>query len=75
MERERKGHIRYITHRARPYPALTLPCLSRQEKSLPQASSGDMFLCPSKGVCFSFQITSKDTSSLLPLTLNFILSA
>lgn len=46
-----------------------------KKKILPQASSDDIFVCPSEGVCFSFQITSKDISSLLPLTLNFILSA
>lgn len=56
---------------------LSLPCFAvvDKRKTLSQASSGDIFVCPSEGVCFSFQITSKDIASLLPLTLNFILSA
>lgn len=75
MGGEKKGHMRQVATECTLSSSLPSFAVVHNKKILPRASSGDIFVCPSEGVCFSFQITSKDISSLLPLNLNFILSA
>lgn len=75
MGGEKTGHMRQVAGECTLPSSLPSFSVLDKKKILPQASSDDIFVCPSEGVCFSFQITSKDISSLLPLTLNFILSA
>lgn len=67
-EREKKGGIKGQLHHdpQAPHSVLTKsPAVD--EESLPQTSSADSFACPSESVCFSFQITFKDTASLFYL--------